>query len=60
MVPKFKISFNFDASDVLKQLGLKSIFSTVDFVADHPFIFVVREDTTGAILFFGHVVNPSI
>ncbi|KAK8960072.1 Serpin-ZX [Platanthera guangdongensis] len=114
MVPKFKISFNFDASDVLKQLGLKSIFGSlsadlggiclessiveplfvsnilhkaavevdeegttavattvifgrgscytppVDFVADHPFIFVVREDTTGAILFFGHVVNPSI
>ncbi|KAK8936389.1 Serpin-ZX [Platanthera zijinensis] len=114
MVPKFKISFNFDASDVLKQLGLKSIFGSssadlggiclessgveplfvsnilheaavevdeegttaaattviiglgscytppVDFVADHPFIFVVREDKTGAILFFGHVVNPSI
>ncbi|KAK8939957.1 hypothetical protein KSP40_PGU016695 [Platanthera guangdongensis] len=114
MVPKFKISFSFEASDVLKQVGLKSIFSTssadlggiclessrverlfvssilhkaavevdeegttaaaatvltalptsytppVDFVADHPFIFVVREDKTGAILFFGHVVNPSI
>ncbi|KAK8936393.1 Serpin-ZXB [Platanthera zijinensis] len=114
MVPKFKISFYFEASNVLKQLGLKSIFSSssadlggmclessrvgqlfvssilhkaaievdeegttaaaatviamklmcyippVDFVADHPFIFVVREDKTGAILFFGHVVNPSI
>ncbi|KAK8914006.1 Serpin-ZX [Platanthera zijinensis] len=114
MVPKFKISFSFEASDALKQVGLKSMFSTssadlggiclessrverlfvssilhkadvevdeegttasaatvltvlptcytppVDFVADHPFIFVVREDKTGAILFFGHVVNPSI
>ncbi|KAK8955645.1 Serpin-ZXA [Platanthera guangdongensis] len=117
LVPKFNISFNFEASDVLKQLGLNSIFSSssadlggmclessrvgrlfvsnilhkaaievdeegttaaaatvinivevtaagattpwVDFVADHPFIFVVREDKTEAILFFGHVVNPS-
>ncbi|KAK8956239.1 Serpin-ZXB [Platanthera guangdongensis] len=109
MVPKFKISFDLEASSVLNQLGLKSIFSyssadlggmcleslrverlfvskilhkaaievdeegttaaastvlvmemlcyipPVDFVADHPFIFVVREDSTGAILFFGHV-----
>ncbi|KAK8956241.1 Serpin-ZX [Platanthera guangdongensis] len=28
MVPKFKILFNFEASDVLKQLGLNSIFSS--------------------------------
>ncbi|KAK8960073.1 Serpin-ZX [Platanthera guangdongensis] len=28
MVPKFKISFDFEASDVLKQLGLKSLFSS--------------------------------
>jgi len=110
-VPKFKISFGFEASDLLRGLGLhlplsseadlselvdlpmgqnlcvSSIFHKsfvevneegteaaaasavgiiflcsyrrpVDFVADHPFLFLIREDTSGAVLFVGHVVNP--
>uniref|UniRef100_A0ACD5ZY92 Uncharacterized protein n=1 Tax=Avena sativa TaxID=4498 RepID=A0ACD5ZY92_AVESA len=109
-LPKFKISFGFEASDLLKGLGLQLPFSpgvdlsemvdssvaqnlyissvhhksfvvvneegtkaaasttvatttysvplTVDFVADHPFIFLVREDVSGVVLFVGHVINP--
>ncbi|MFO0550969.1 MAG: serpin family protein [Polyangiaceae bacterium] len=30
----------------------------VVFNADHPFLFVLREDTTGMILFLGRVVDP--
>ncbi|KAK1364231.1 SERPIN domain-containing protein [Heracleum sosnowskyi] len=32
---------------------------TVDFVADHPFLFIIRENTTGIVQFMGHVLNPS-
>jgi serpin B len=113
-VPKFKISFGFEASNLLKGLGLHLPFSAeadlsemvdsptgqslcvssvfhrafvevneagteaaastavkvmlmclridsrekMDFVADHPFLFMIREDLTGVVLFVGHVLNP--
>ncbi|KAL6637429.1 hypothetical protein ACP70R_025001 [Stipagrostis hirtigluma subsp. patula] len=110
-VPKFKISFGFEGSELLKGLGLQLPFSSeadlsemvdspvgqslyvssifhksfvevneegteaaaasaavvtlrslpigpIDFIADHPFLFLIREDMTGVVLFIGHVVNP--
>ncbi|GAA0150678.1 protease inhibitor [Lithospermum erythrorhizon] len=74
IIPKFKIRFQFDASNVLRELGLVSIFSggqlfvssffhksfiESDFVADHPFLFVIRENKTGVLLFTAQILNPS-
>ncbi|KAL2895083.1 Serpin-ZX [Bienertia sinuspersici] len=110
MIPKFKISFGFEASTILKGLGVRMPFTTggltemidsaegqdlyvssivqksfievneegteaaaataavtrymcdfdedLDFIADHPFMFIIREDITGAVLFTGHIMNP--
>ncbi|KAK9947166.1 hypothetical protein M0R45_012600 [Rubus argutus] len=109
-IPKFKICFGFEASSLLKGLGLVLPFSgeggltemvdspvgqnlyvssifhksfievneegteaaaasagviklrglprTIDFVADHAFLFLIKEEMTGTVLFIGHVLNP--
>nr|GMD91458.1 serpin-ZX-like [Ipomoea batatas] len=115
-IPKFKISFQFEVSRVLGELGVKAAFNPrgggltemvdspessdlyvskilqksfievneegteaaavsvslmgvgagyrvekedkIDFVADHPFLFAIGEDFSGAILFVGTVLHP--
>jgi serpin B len=49
------------ASGVVMQLrGISMPEPPEDFVADHPFLFILKEDVTGVILFIGRVTNPSV
>ena len=38
----------------------KCIPRGIDFIADHPFLFLIREDSTQTILFAGQVLNPLV
>lgn len=44
------------SADLFRTIGL--ISRSVTFRADHPFIFLIRENLTGNILFLGRVINP--
>lgn len=108
-IPKFKVSFDFEATEAVKEFGVRAPFIPgaldslmyseeiqllyvsnifqkssievnesgteasassrvvlcgggcpvkIDFVADHPFLFVIREDRTRVLLFVGQVLNP--
>ncbi|MFB3891247.1 MAG: serpin family protein [Phycisphaerae bacterium] len=49
------------AASVIPAEGEDMAFSPpkpVEFKADHPFVFLIRHSTTGAILFAGRVANP--
>ncbi|KAJ1382510.1 Serpin, conserved site [Sesbania bispinosa] len=45
-------------SAVVVRLRSLPIVTKIDFVADHPFLFLIRGDMTGTVLFVGQVLNP--
>lgn len=44
---------------VMTKINSALPMSTPEFIADHPFYFVIQENETGAILFVGYVEDPS-
>ncbi|KAJ4877253.1 putative non-inhibitory serpin-Z5 [Raphanus sativus] len=47
------------AATALRGGGSRVAPNRIDFVADHPFLFLIREDRTGTVLFVGQIFDPS-
>ena len=46
------------AAAILVGGGMYVSNNKINFVADHPFLFMIREDVTEVVLFIGHMLNP--
>jgi len=47
------------ATAIMMEAGAAFPPKTYTFIADHPFIFLIQQKETGAVLFMGKVTNPS-
>ncbi|GJY94180.1 serine protease inhibitor family protein [Tanacetum coccineum] len=47
------LEVNEEGTEAAAATGMVSDGLSVDFVADHPFLFVIREDVSGEVLFMG-------
>jgi serpin B len=42
------------------ETAIESVPSLPEFVADHPFIFIIQDDESGTIIFMGKVTDPTV
>ena len=47
------------ATAVIMEAGMAMPEKPVSFVADHPFVYVIRDNRTGDVLFMGRLADPS-
>jgi serpin B len=45
---------------VMKMTAIRMPNEPKIFNADHPFVFIIKDNTTGSILFMGKIMNPSV
>ncbi|KAM4694704.1 serpin I2 [Discoglossus pictus] len=63
VVQKVSIEINEEGSEAAAATGMQVAamsLSNHSFVADHPFMFFIRHNQSGSILFMGKVTNPNV
>jgi serpin B len=45
---------------IMKMTAIGPSPDTKIFIADHPFIFIIKDNTTGSILFMGRIMKPDV
>jgi serpin B len=45
---------------MMRSAAIRASEKPVEFRADHPFVFIIRDNRTESILFLGQVVNPKV
>jgi len=58
VIQQTRIEVNEDGAEAAAGSAVMMKKSGPVFVADHPFLFIIRDDSTGALFFMGRVVNP--
>ena len=48
------------ATTIAMRFGCALLEAPVDFVADHPFAFLIKEELSSVVVFAGQVIDPSI
>ncbi|XP_026433645.1 serpin-ZXA-like [Papaver somniferum] len=48
------------ATAIVCMLLSLNVSEPIDFIADHPFMFIIRDNANGVVLFMGHVLNPRL
>jgi serpin B len=46
------------ATGMIMMLSMSMPVPAIDFIADHPFVYIIRNQETGAILFMGTSLSP--
>lgn len=65
VIHKAFIAVDEQGTEAAAATAVSMVFASVDqapppiFRADHPFLFIIRDNLTGSILFIGRIVNPT-
>ncbi|XP_053565002.1 serpin I2 [Bombina bombina] len=63
VVQKISIEINEEGSEAAAASGMQAAAMSMthhSFIADHPFLFFIRHNQSGSILFMGKVTNPNV
>jgi len=59
-IHKAYINVNEKGTEAAAATGIPAECKPLSFIADHPFVFIIRDSVSGIILFMGRMMNPQV